>query len=129
MACAPALGDLERSRPGVLRLGPAPDGIPSGMGHEVPSLWLWDADAGSGTGVWLGDPDEDHSRAVFRATDMIQEAAIEAVHGAWPECPDHPNSHPLEPGGDEVAHWICPVTGLSVAVVGELPAESRRPTA
>ena len=45
-ACAPALADLERTRPGVLRLGPAPDGVPSvdPWGHDVSSLWLWDTD-------------------------------------------------------------------------------------
>jgi hypothetical protein len=130
-ACAPALADLARTRPGVLRLGPAPDGVPAvdPWGHDVSSLWLWDTDGGSGTGIWLGEPDEDPSWALLRATEVIQSAAIEAVHGAWPECPEHPHSHPLEPGGDEVAVWIRPVNDRSVARVGELPADASRPTA
>jgi hypothetical protein len=93
-ACAPALADLERTRPGVLRLGPAPDGVPAvdPWGHDVSSLWLWDTDGGSGTGIWLGEPDEDPPWALLPATEVIQSAAIEAVHGAWPECPDHPTA-------------------------------------
>jgi hypothetical protein len=126
-ACAPAFADLERSRPGLLRLGPAPAGIPSvdPWGHAVSKLWLCDADGGSGTGVWLGDPDEDLSWAFGRATEVIQEAAIEAVHGAWPECPHHPGTHPLEI--DEVdGHvvWVCTAAEHRVvAKVGELPVQ------
>jgi hypothetical protein len=122
-ACAPALADLERSRPGVLHLGPAPDGIPAvdPWGNDVAELWLWDT-GGAGTGVSLGEPDENPSWALVRVTEVIQEAAIEAVHGAWPECPDHPDRHPLEPGGDEVLVWTCPVSGRAVSKVGELPA-------
>src|SRR4051812_20010325 len=111
-ACAPALADLERSRPGLLRLGPPPDSAPAvdPWGNAVSSLWLWET-GGQGTGVWIGDPDEDPSWALFRASEAVQEAAIEAVRGAWPECPDHPGSHPLElhETGSAPA-WVCPVS-------------------
>jgi hypothetical protein len=126
-ACGPALADLERSRPGLLRLGPRPESAPFAdpWGNDVASLWLWDI-GGQGTGVWLGEPEEGPSAALFRASEAVQEAAIEAVHGAWPECPDHPASHPLElhEAGARPA-WACPVTGRSVAPVGQLPGPTR----
>jgi hypothetical protein len=125
-ACVPALADLERSRPGLLRLGPPPEGMTAvdPWGNDVPSLWLWET-ADQGTGLWLGEPEEDPSGALFRASEAVQEAAIEALRGAWPECPDHPDTHPLElhEAGDRPA-WACPVTGRSVAPVGELPGPS-----
>ena len=128
-ACEPALADLERSRPGLLRLGPAPGSVPAvdPWGNDVSSLWLWET-GGQGTGVWLGEPEEDASAALFRASEAVQEAAIEAVRGAWPECPDHPDSHPLElhDAGNGPA-WACPLTGRSLGPVGELPGPSRHP--
>jgi hypothetical protein len=121
-ACAPALADLERSRPGVLRPGSAPGSAPAvdPWGNDVSSLWLWEAQGGSGTGIWLGDPDEQPWEAVLRATETVQDAAIDAVWGAWPECPDHPDSHPLTPDlAEEVAVWTCPATRRRVSKVGE----------
>jgi hypothetical protein len=131
-ACAPALSDLDRSQPGLLSLGPAPEGrLPAGpWGHGVPELWLWDTETTSGTGLWQGEPDERPGDAVLRVTEVVQDAAIVAGHGAWPACPDHPDSHPLKPGlGDGTAVWSCPVSGRPVASIGELPAASGRPTA
>ena len=129
-ACAPALADLERTRPGGA-LGPAPDGVPSvdPWGHDVSSLWLWDTDGGSGTGVWLGEPDEHPSWALLRATEVIQSAAIEAVHGAWPECPDHPHSHPLEAGRRRGRSLDLPGQGSLGRQGGELPGDGGRPAA
>jgi hypothetical protein len=128
-ACRPALADLDRSRPGLLRLGPRPESLPAvdPWGNDGASLWLWDT-GGQGTGVWLGEPEEAPSAALFRACEAVQEAAIEAVHGAWPECPDHPDSHPLElrEAGNRPA-WACPVNGRSVAPVGELGGPSGHP--
>jgi hypothetical protein len=121
-ACRPALADVERSRPGLLHIGPPPEGAPATdhWGNEVPLLFLWDRHR-SGTGLWLGHPGEEFSDALYRASEVIQEAAIEAVHGAWPECPDHPDSHPLElhEAGTELT-WACPAGGRRVATVGEL---------
>jgi hypothetical protein len=124
-ACAPALADVERSRPGLLRLGSAPDMRP-GMnpwGNPIDGLWLWGADGRAGTGIWLGEPGETPVDAAFRVTEVVQEAAIHAVHGAWPDCPDHPDGHPLEVAtADDVAVWLCRVSARVVARVGELPA-------
>lgn len=122
-ACAPALADLERSRPGLLHLGPAPDGVPpvDPWGNDVSILWLWETGGRAGTGIWLGDPDEQLWQAVLRATETVQEAATDAVWGAWPECPDHPDSHPLDPLlTDGVPAWVCPASRRTVSRVGEL---------
>ena len=42
---------------------------------------------------------------------------------SWPECPLHPDSHPLraEVGVDEVLVWTCPKEGAVMARVGDLP--------
>jgi hypothetical protein len=125
-ACAPALADLERTRPGLLRLGSPPDSAPAvdPWGNDVSSLWLWET-GGQGTGIWLGDPDEGPPSALFRASEVVQEAAIEALRGAWPECPHHPGTHPLgidAVDGDVV--WVCTAGGHRVvANVGELPGQ------
>jgi hypothetical protein len=58
--------------------------------------------------------------------DQIQEWAVEQLWyegrpATWPECPSHPDSHPLEPvvqGGSAV--WRCPVSLAVVSVVGSL---------
>ena len=89
-------------------------------GNDIAALWLWDT-GGQGTGVWLGEPEEDASAALFRASEAVQEAAIEAVRGAWPGCPDHPDTHPLELRDAESGLvWGCPASGRAVAPVGEL---------
>ncbi|MGV9884693.1 hypothetical protein [Streptomyces sp. NPDC003006] len=61
--------------------------------------------------------------------DQAQDWAVEALcaqsrPAVWPECPAHPDSHPLAAGvvkGVEgVAVWSCPRSGRVVAPVGEL---------
>ncbi len=59
--------------------------------------------------------------------DQIQEWEVEELAAAgrpatWPECPLHPNSHPLAPRahGDQAAWW-CPVSGQLIAGIGALP--------
>lgn len=58
--------------------------------------------------------------------DQVQEWEVEELPGhgkssSWPECPDHPNSHPLSPvTRDGQAIWTCPRTGRRIAAIGEL---------
>jgi hypothetical protein len=58
--------------------------------------------------------------------DQIQEWEVEELAAAgrpatWPECPQHPNTHPLAPEtrGDRAA-WCCPRTGQVIGAIGAL---------
>jgi hypothetical protein len=59
--------------------------------------------------------------------DQVQEWEVEALAAAgrpatWPECPEHPRSHPLTPDVDEAerAVWYCPRSQRLVCAIGEL---------
>jgi len=68
---------------------------------------------------------------IASVADQVQEWAVEALWRAgrpatWPECPEHPNSHPLAAAVQEDrAVWICPTTGHLVNDIGRLPAPDR----
>jgi hypothetical protein len=58
--------------------------------------------------------------------DQVQEWEVEELAAAgrsatWPECPQHPDSHPLAPQarGDQ-AVWCCPASGQVIGVIGTL---------
>lgn len=80
---------------------------------------------GSGQGVFL-NVFEPVPESIASLADQVQEWAVEALWTAglsatWPECPSHPNSHPLSATvRDDVAIWICPKTGVTVGAVGKL---------
>lgn len=92
----------------------------------VAGVMLYEPD-GSGMGIstMLGQP---RAQQVAELADQVQEWAVEALCAAlkpavWPECPAHPNAHPLAP---TVRHgqavWSCPRDGVTVALIGELAA-------
>jgi len=62
--------------------------------------------------------------------DPVQEWAIEAhwhagKSASWPECPDHPRSHPLTPVlREDSPVWTCPRTGRLICGVGQLPSSA-----
>jgi|HubBroStandDraft_6_1064221.scaffolds.fasta_scaffold1268464_1 hypothetical protein len=79
---------------------------------------------GCGQGVRLrgvNEPDE-----LAQLADQVQEWAVEELwnqgrSATWPECPFHPNSHPLESAVVAgVASWRCPKTAERVAPIGVL---------
>lgn len=95
---------------------------------EAVSAWVTSGDGG-GMGVWVslaGSPAE----RVAQLAEQVQEWEVEQLCWAgrsatWPECPEHPGSHPLEPavaGG--VAVWRCPRSRRVAGTIGslELPA-------
>ncbi len=91
---------------------------------DYPSGWIrWPDGTGRGFGVW---PDEPLAFRVVQVADVFQEEIVEALWGlgrsaVWPECPDHPDSHPLKPVDlDGTAVWVCPRTERSVAPIGHL---------
>jgi hypothetical protein len=69
---------------------------------------------------------------IASVADQVQEWAVEALWRAgrpatWPECPSHPDSHPLMAAVQEDrAVWICPRTGHRVNDIGRLPAPTGR---
>jgi len=51
----------------------------------------------------------------------VEELAVAGRPATWPECPEHPDSHPLAPRahGDQ-AVWCCPASGQVISVIGAL---------
>jgi hypothetical protein len=51
----------------------------------------------------------------------VEELAAAGRSATWPECPQHPGSHPLAPQarGDQAA-WCCPASGQVIDVIGAL---------
>jgi len=51
----------------------------------------------------------------------VEELAAAGRPATWPECPQHPDSHPLAPraSGDQAA-WCCPASGQVISVIGAL---------
>lgn len=83
-----------------------------------------------GVRVTLAQPAAERVAAL---ADQVQEWEVEALAAAgrpatWPQCPEHPASHPLEPAvsADGGAIWRCPRSGLAVCAIGELGTSARR---
>lgn len=124
-ALAPVLRDLDAGHVPEPRIGdPKPDFYPGS-----PSLTLIGPDATA----WAIRLQADAPRAeqLAHLADQVQEWAIELLWAlgkpvVWPECPDHPDSHPLETKiVDEytpaaTAVWSCPQSGHVVAEIGQL---------
>jgi hypothetical protein len=51
----------------------------------------------------------------------VEELAAEGRPATWPECPEHPDSHPLAPVvRDSDAVWSCPRSGHVIQPIGAL---------
>ena len=94
------------------------------------SAWLrWPSGSGQGFGV---DPSWPMASRVVFVADTFQEAIVEELcarsrPATWPECPDHPDSHPLAPTMlGETATWVCPRTERPISEIGQLPQRLRR---
>ncbi|MEV5121393.1 hypothetical protein AB0K49_00970 [Streptomyces decoyicus] len=87
-------------------------------------IMLWAPD-GSGQGLTSPLGGTAAERLVHLA-DQVQEWAVEALwsEGAsavWPQCPTHPDTHPLTATvRTDTAVWVCPKRGAVVARIGEL---------
>jgi hypothetical protein len=75
-------------------------------------------------GVWVAAGSSAAERIVGLA-EQVQEWEVEALAAAgrsatWPQCPEHPASHPLEPvvSADGGASWRCPRSGTTVGAIG-----------
>ena len=118
-ALQPFLADLHRTHPELLRVTVGPD-----------YLLLAGAD-GQGPGLpvdWLSHPDQ----LSVLVADGAHEAAIEALWRAgestcWPECPDHPGTHPLQVRpSDDGPVWVCATAPRVFDRVGLLGLEPGR---
>ncbi|MGH3153182.1 MAG: hypothetical protein ACRDOB_20975 [Streptosporangiaceae bacterium] len=128
-ALAPVLRDLENSG------GPIPD-IRDRQWSDVPgqvTAMLFGPDgSGQGVSAMAGESLTDRIASV---ADQVQEWAVEALWHArrpatWPECPEHPGSHPLAARlRDHRAVWTCPRTGNLICAVGQLPGPAAGATA
>ncbi|MCG5213640.1 hypothetical protein [Streptosporangium sp. KLBMP 9127] len=97
---------------------------------EEPFVWLYAPD-GSGRGV--SAPSGGGAEQIAGLADQVQEWAVEALwseglSAVWPQCPAHPDSHPLSAaveGGTAV--WSCPRTRSVVAPIGRLAGPPEDP--
>ena len=95
-------------------------------GDQIVCAWASTADGVTGVDIWVSLGSSVTERVVELA-EQLQEWEVEALWAAgrsatWPECPEHPDSHPLEPvaeGGDG-AVWRCPRSGDVICAIGAL---------
>jgi hypothetical protein len=119
---APVLRDIEAS--GAI-LPSIQEEAYEDVGDVSFRVWVWGSD---GTGMGLVMPTARLvAERVVRLAEQLQEWEIEELaavgrSATWPECPDHPNSHPLEPIVDDknMAVWRCPRAGHVVCEIGTL---------
>jgi hypothetical protein len=51
----------------------------------------------------------------------VEELAATGRPATWPECPQHPGTHPLAPQARSGrATWCCPASGQAISIIGEL---------
>lgn len=94
-------------------------------------------------GVWLREPDGTGAvvtislgsaaeEQVVDLADDVQDWAVEALNAAalpavWPECPRHPNSHPLQATlVSNQPTWVCPRDSDVVSRIGDLSSGAPR---
>lgn len=112
-AIAPLLRDLEVS--GAI----VPEVRYEAHGDFREGVHAWITAGGiGGMGVWTPTEETTFADQVCWLADQLQEWEVEELWRAgrsatWPECPEHPNSHLLQPdvGGEDSAVWRCPRSG------------------
>jgi hypothetical protein len=115
-AIEPALADLEREHPSLLRFEELPD-------HPDLHAHLWGSTR-AGTGIYLEA--YEGPALIAEAAGHVHEAATEALWReekptSWPSCPLRPDNHPLTPGErDGSAVWLCAAEGETFGIVGSL---------
>lgn len=122
-AAAPVLRDIAAS--GAIGLDVREEAH-ADRGHETVCAWVSGADGITGMGIWvlLGSS---AAERIVELAEQLQEWEIEELSAAgrpatWPECPEHPNSHPLEPvvEGENDAVWRCPRSWHVICAIGAL---------
>lgn len=130
-AMAPVLRDLEVTGAIVPEVRYEAHGdVGLDAGREGVHAWIT-ADGIGGMGVWIPTEETSLAEQVRLLADQVQEWEVEELWRAGrsatrPECPEHPNSHPLKPAidGKDTAVWRCPRSGHVICAIGAL--DSRR---
>lgn len=127
-AMAPVLGDLEASSAIVPEVLYEAHGDTGRDGREGVHAWITAGGIG-GMGMWTPTEETSFAEQVWWLADQLQEWEVEELSRAgrsatWPECPEHPNSHPLLPDVDsqDGAVWCCPRSGQVICAIGALGA-------
>ncbi|MDX6263026.1 MAG: hypothetical protein QOH84_4714 [Kribbellaceae bacterium] len=109
---------------------------PAGNDPEYESLWMLSGRR-SRTGL-LASLDVPAPERLVHVADQIQDFVHEELGrlelpATWPECPEHPASHPLTPElTSSGPSWVCPKSTHTIAPIGELStpdASNEPPTA
>lgn len=95
------------------------------LGADVVSAWIQGSDGIYGAGIRVDMAAAPADRLADIAQQLqeweLEELATAGRSATWPECPEHPNSHPLSPRArDGVAVWCCPRTGRTEYPIGEV---------
>ncbi len=70
---------------------------------------------------------------IVQVADQVQDWTVESLSrqglpATWPECSEHPGSHPLRPAlSGRSPVWECPRTGHTIAVIGSLRPPDTQP--
>ncbi|ANP48421.1 hypothetical protein AVL59_01495 [Streptomyces griseochromogenes] len=97
---------------------------PDVRSDDTIGITLWAPD-GSGQGL-TPHPDGTAAELLVHLADQVQDWAVEALwseglSAVWPQCPTHPDTHPLTATvRTDAAVWVCPKRGTTVARIGEL---------
>lgn len=120
-AAAPVLRDIAAS--GAIGLDLREEAR-ADRGDEIVCAWLSGADGITGVDISVSLGSSATER-VAELAEQLQEWEVEALWAAgrsatWPECPEHPNSHPLEPAVADGPVWRCPRSGDVICAIGAL---------
>jgi len=122
-AAAPVLRDIAAS--GAIGLDLREEAR-ADRGDEIVYAWMSGADGITGVDIWVSLGSSAAAR-VAELAEQLQEWEVEELAAAgrsatWPECPEHPDSHPLEPvvEGGNGAVWRCPRSGDVLCAIGAL---------
>jgi hypothetical protein len=97
-------------------------------GQECAVLY-WADGSGFGVHVMLGEsPDQQLASLADQVQDgEVGQLPAERLPATWPECPRHPNSHPMSAVAlDGAAVWVCPKDSWAISRVGELSGPPAR---
>lgn len=100
----------------------------SGVDGQVTAMLYSPDGSAQGVSAMLTEPP---AQRIASVADQVQEWALEELcsvgrPATWPECPQHPGSHPLSAAEREgQPTWACPRSGRIVSQIGQLPAPRR----
>jgi hypothetical protein len=126
-AIKPVLRDLEVSGAIVPEVRYEAHDVEGRDGREGVHAWITLADGTAGRDVWIPTEEASFAGQVWWLADQLKEWEIDELWRAcrsatWPECPVHPDSHPLQPDveGEDNAVWRCPRSGQIICPIGAL---------